>query len=50
MPNAMFFMIEAELTLDQNMKVVDLIVSFPMHQESPHLDLYRLRKDQNNPN
>ena len=39
----LFLIIETELTLDQNIRLVTFWVSFPMHQESPHLDLCRLK-------
>ena len=47
---AICLMMEAQLALEQNIKVVDLWVSFPMRQASSHLDLYKLKKDQNTPN
>ena len=47
---AIFLMMETELTLEQNMKVVSLWVRFPMHQELSNLDLCRLINNQNIPN
>ena len=46
---AIFLMMETELTLEQNMKVIPLWVRFPMHQELSHLDLCRLINIQNIP-
>ena len=45
--NYYFLMMEAKLTLIQNMKVVALWIIFPMPQESSNLELFRLRYDQN---
>ena len=42
-----FLMMEAELTLAQNMKIIALWVSFLMPQESSNVELCRMRNYQN---